>query len=375
MKNQTIPSLNGLRAICILIVIGDHLFLNHFIPRTAINKVLDVILYNGGLGVGVFFVISGFLITSLLIRENERQGSISLRSFYLRRSLRIFPAYYMLMAIYFMLQSAGYLHLSHLHWAAILTYTTQFIKDTPIEITHLWSLSVEEIFYLLWPLLFILFFKRGNLVYLYAAILLFPLLRLINYDYPSFPYSKTILSSGDALLIGCLTAIKYKKISVWVIAHHRLVRLAFPLLAVFLFSEVYVYHLVSQSDQGSAQVFLRKTVLPVLNALCGDKGLLVNILIAFIIVYSINIRNYWYRFLNLKVVNYIGLLSYSLYLWQEIFITPDTYKNFSLPLVLCLIFITANLSYHCIEKPILLLKDKANIMDMLKVKMRLKRAG
>jgi len=97
---KKIPSLNGLRALSILIVIFYHLLINKKIlfSNTLISKIIFSII-DGQFGVNIFFVISGFLITSLMQRENQT-NNFSLKFFYLRRGLRIFPAYYFYLFIY-----------------------------------------------------------------------------------------------------------------------------------------------------------------------------------------------------------------------------------------------------------------------------------
>ena len=113
------PSLNGLRAISILLVIIDHLckhydiFKNFIYEIPTIPRLVLLFIQDGALGVNIFFVISGFLITSLLLQEEESTQTISVKNFYLRRTLRIFPAYYTLLLFYFVLQLFGYIQLSN----------------------------------------------------------------------------------------------------------------------------------------------------------------------------------------------------------------------------------------------------------------------
>ena len=357
LNEKYIPSLNGLRALCIIMVISDHLMLHNYIKHNTINKVLGIVFFNGGLGVDIFFLISGFLITNLLIQEHEAYGKVSFKKFYKRRTLRIFPAYYALLFVYYLLQKTNYLHLSTMNWISDLTYTKQFFQDEAVETTHLWSLSVEELFYLIWPFLYVRFFSKASIKYLACLVVSFAFLRFQNYAYPKYHYSNTIFSTGDALLVGCFVAIYYDRLAAWVCNNSRVLLLAFLLLFVLAFTEPYVYHLVSMRQHTKNQIFLQYLVLPLLNALCGSKGLLTNVLVAIILVYSINVRGYWYRFLNAPITNYIGLLSYSLYLWQQIFIT-DRMRNLYLPLptiILC-IAVSAHMSYYLIEKPFLRLK-------------------
>lgn len=147
-----IAGLDGLRALSVAAVVWDHMYVksNDF-----------PILARGYLGVDVFFILSGFLITHLLLQERATRGRICLRRFYLRRTLRIFPLYFLvigLVALYFTFvgepsqQKAAFVaELPH-H----LTYTSNWIPlNTMMGIT--WSLSTEEQFYLIWPPLLVVF--------------------------------------------------------------------------------------------------------------------------------------------------------------------------------------------------------------------------
>jgi len=143
-------SLDGLRCLSILPVVW-----HHSTPRQ-----LDGLLGKGPLGVHLFFAISGFLITTLLLREQSRQGEVSLRKFYVRRSLRIFPLYYLVLGLYAL---RGWLLLPDSplrdHFLGSLpyyaTYTGNWFVDYgvphPVVFGFSWSLATEEQFYLLWP--------------------------------------------------------------------------------------------------------------------------------------------------------------------------------------------------------------------------------
>ena len=104
-----IPSLDGLRAVSIVLVMSGHAILHGETRFASVSRgnILLSVIANGKLGVQVFFVISGFLITTLLLQEHGRRGSISLRGFYIRRAFRIFPAYYALIAVVALLGLAG----------------------------------------------------------------------------------------------------------------------------------------------------------------------------------------------------------------------------------------------------------------------------
>lgn len=153
-RDRYYPSLDGLRALAVGIVLTSHAG--------------APFLRSGGVGVDVFFTLSGFLITSILLHEFQTYGSISLRNFYIRRFLRLMPALWL--TVFFMLVSVWALDVRAL-WplreaAFALTYSTNwahifglvdrvtlangYILDSPLS--HTWSLAIEEQYYLLWPL-------------------------------------------------------------------------------------------------------------------------------------------------------------------------------------------------------------------------------
>jgi peptidoglycan/LPS O-acetylase OafA/YrhL len=155
IRLPSIPALDGIRAIAVFLVIFYHLSNERPLP-----------VFPGPLGVLGFFVLSGFLITWLLIKEQEKTGSISLGGFYRRRALRIFPAFYV-----FWILAVGSHWLVHgaknVPWSQALSaffyvsnYFHAMIHSSPEFIIHTWSLSAQEQFYMLWPLTFLFFSKK-----------------------------------------------------------------------------------------------------------------------------------------------------------------------------------------------------------------------
>lgn len=146
LARRNFRSLDGLRCLAIVTVIWHHAHGGYAaLPATR----------HGFLGVDLFFVISGFLITTLLLRERARTGDISLKNFYARRTLRIFPPYYLVLAgltlvLLFVRRDATMrpAFFAELPWC--LTYTTNWVEPTTL-LSITWSLSAEEQFYLLWP--------------------------------------------------------------------------------------------------------------------------------------------------------------------------------------------------------------------------------
>ena len=156
LEKTKYPSINGLRAISILLVVIHHLCLNEHIfteiQKNTFIRPLTNFLQDGNFGVNVFFVISGFLITTLLTNEENKNNKISLKNFYVRRVLRIFPAYYFLLLVYFVLQLLNYIQIDPAAWLTAITYTKYFNWSLDWYTAHAWSLSIEEHFYLFWPL-------------------------------------------------------------------------------------------------------------------------------------------------------------------------------------------------------------------------------
>ena len=152
-KQIYIPGLDGIRAIAFLLVYFAHSGLGIFIP--------------GGLGVTIFFFLSGYLITTLLRMESSRTGTISIGQFYLRRTFRIFPPMYVTLVVWMLFTAMG-IFVGRVEWQPTLLASLYMTNYTDLFTLHriqgglniLWSLSVEEHFYLVFPWLYLLFMKR-----------------------------------------------------------------------------------------------------------------------------------------------------------------------------------------------------------------------
>jgi len=315
------------------------------------NVVLDqdivacIPILNGRFGVNIFFVISGFIITTLLLQEEKRAGEISLRNFYIRRTLRIFPAYYFLLFVYFILQLAGYLAISTPAWLTALTYTKYFNYKVEYYTSHAWSLSIEENFYFFWPLIFMM----GDKVRKRAAALLImlpPFIRFyINYHPVYWLSEQSIFIRIDAIALGCFVAL-YKEAIVAKFKPHWNDLGFYSLMLLFL---------VPWLDR-----LVTNTVLELFFVFFGVlTGTIANILIAVLLLYSIyGPKGAWYNILNSNFLNYIGMLSYSLYLWQQFFISKTEWWVTAFPQNICLIFLSSMFSRYVIEQPFLKLKSR-----------------
>jgi peptidoglycan/LPS O-acetylase OafA/YrhL len=207
MKHR--PELDGLRGIAILIVLGAH---------TGVPGFADG---GGGAGVTLFFVLSGYLITSLLLAEKARTGRVDLRAFYIRRALRLFPALAAVLVVVAILAVAGLMPQAAREGVdyrvvvlGVIFYAVNWVAVAGQSIGmlgHAWSLAVEEQFYILWPtlLLFGLRFGRTRLVLviLLLAFLDTPYRLLLDLNGGFMHVFVGTDSRGDALLLGCVLAL------------------------------------------------------------------------------------------------------------------------------------------------------------------------
>jgi peptidoglycan/LPS O-acetylase OafA/YrhL len=315
---KRIPSLDGLRAISIVFVIAGHSFSQHHI--------LSFASVYANTGVRIFFVISGYLITTLLLREHEKTGTISLRDFYIRRAYRILPAAFAYMVPVLIL----FWH--DLRWyqaAAALLYLVNFDFTRPWFIGHLWSLGVEEQFYFLWPGALNRFF-RHRVAILVGVIALAPLYGAVCFAFkvPSGGYG-TFPAVADNLAVGCLLAV----------FRDRLPRIN----GVFALTMAAAILLIPQFPANTAdRTLLMLFILwPMLNL--SIAGVLLHVM------------QHPYRILNIGPMVFLGKISYSLYLWQQLFFFNPRPIPLGIALPGALTF--ACLSYYCIEQPMLRLRD------------------
>jgi peptidoglycan/LPS O-acetylase OafA/YrhL len=294
----------------------------------------------GGLGVRFFFVISGYLISTLLFEEHRRNGQISIRSFYLRRTLRIFPAAY---ALILSITLA-----SRWNWAAVtpsdlghaLTYTMNFHGARSWIFGHLWSLSTEEQFYLLWPIVVLWGGRLGATRTAAAVIVLTPALRLALWSaFPGWRSNLSVASMGmDAIATGCLLAALRPKLEAHTVYQRILSSRRLPALALLIVA-------INALEGGSRLAF-------------GAGFTVLNVLIAVLIHHAIKFRHYPFgRVLNHASFAHIGVLSYSLYLWQQIFLnrTGKFWIN-EFPQNLACAFLAACISNHAVERPFLAIR-------------------
>jgi len=316
---KRIPSLDGLRAISITLVMLSHLVKWKHVSAAPLQAY-------GQLGVHVFFVLSGFLITKLLLEERDRSSTISLRNFYLRRALRIFPAAYFFLAVVIGI------YWREMHWthiAAAVLYVSNMDVSRPWMFGHLWSLGIEEQFYLLWPFALKKWYSKRTAILL-GAFLLTPVFRALLYAMKDGgTWSNSLPASADKLAIGCLLAIFAE----------RLPRI--PAYLALLMTAIAVLFPWYAANSAGRTLFMLFVLQP-----------LVHVSIAGVVLHVVQVP---YRALNWQPVAWLGKVSYSLYLWQELFCSNPSLPYgyiLMLPALAC-----ACVSYYFIERPALRLRD------------------
>ncbi len=357
-----LPALDGLRAFSILIVIAAHLGFGSIIP--------------GGFGVTVFFFVSGFLITRLLASELNRNGRIAISSFYMRRFLRLYPVLLALIVIVALLSAAIGVEILPSHLLSASFYFVNYydtlgeIFDWPERIAawgHLWSLAVEEHFYILFPLLLVVFGRNHNhrIFIVIVAIILSFAARIFAYIYLPQLADYTYMASEcrfESIAWGALLALmldgygknkgnRIQKINslIWTIAAFLI------LLASFVIRDESFRAIWRYSLQGLA---------------------------IFILVFNLYFNRQFafaIKILDLRLMRFIGRLSYSLYLWhwpiiwyfarlQGIDAGEAMLSPLYMALALGFSFIFAAVSYYCIEKPFFSLRKKygARIVEEMK---------
>ncbi|GIX23386.1 MAG: hypothetical protein KatS3mg122_0617 [Caldimonas sp.] len=340
------PGLDGIRALAVAAVVWDHTIPYEGMPAP---------LRHGFLGVDVFFVLSGFLITALLLQERASHGRISLGKFFIRRCLRIFPLYFAVMgllATYFVFfapasssQRTAFLTELPYH----LTYTSNWVPmETMMGLT--WSLSTEEQFYLLWPAM--LAFLES---WAWLAMVVFLILnQAVNFGAFDGALQSVGLSAGSLEILQCtFTPIILGSMLAFALstAHWRDRLAAWPAWPVLLLAAGVL--LVTASWPGDIRGWPR----------LGFQSATA-VLLAVIVLHP---TGHLARVLEWRPLAYVGTVSYGIYLLhmfvvhvtRRVLIDIGAMDNHLLFLLsLAGAVAVASLSYRYFERPLLQLKDR-----------------
>ncbi len=346
LSTSRIPGLDFLRALAVFAVLVDHsgAFTGQG-PR----------LLNSATGVQMFFVLSGFLITWMLLDETQRQGHINLRAFYLRRFARLMPVFYAYVLI-------GTIMLLLVHklvpWGALaasLVYGLNYyqgLNGAPTHfLSHCWSLAVEEQFYFIWPLT-LAFMLRARMrlaksivlvllcVWVYRAAA--QLMGLASDEY----LYRALEMRADHLLIGCLLAVLLKQAQVrsWFERTHA----AYPWLLLVLFA------ILSISGSYDGNLNYRYSVGYVIEPIATT------LLLPLLVISAQNKRSPFAWFVNSPLIVKVGQASYGIYLFHQLLLysmetrlaawTHSPLIGFLIAVML--LSVLAHLSYTYFEMPI-----------------------
>lgn len=339
-----IPGLDGIRALAVFFVIFEHSVIHgEYIRYSGIG------LHAGRTGVDLFFVLSGYLITTLLLREETRTGTISLRHFYIRRALRLFPALWLYLLVVGTLTAGGWL--PHNPWHSFVSsfLYVRNIVGRGYETDHLWSLSIEEQFYLLWPLVVIALPRRNvaRLVIGLGAIAAITSWRVYATKYGLASDGALCIRSDfrfDSPLIGCVLALIYaifpdcvRRANGTSLRSDVLTVLGLAMLAGWIFFRP------------------ENSIVP------GTLDTWACLIGVILVLSQTGRAGYISGCLTWAPLVYTGRISYGVYLWQMLFVGPPTpgFETIrSLPLGILLTFTVAIVSYTYLETPILRLKDR-----------------
>ncbi len=335
----------------VLTVAGNHKDFTFF------GEWVNTAFLNGGFGVDLFFLISGFLITYLLIVEKSTIGKINIWKFYTRRILRIWPAYFLLLA--FAPIAVKLANANQPDYVPNLFFYNNFhaisIKLWQYPFAHLWSICVEEHFYLIWPII-VLFvpskkIKLTILLMIIGSILFRCFLYFSHAEFWSF-YLNTF-ARIDVLLIGALFAVHYKEQGFNLFLSKSMRVAIYSLLILFYITDsIYTYN--SLFD-----VTLKKYFYVLVSgfAMCN-----------FIFNPNPLFKNPFERLLN-----YLGKISFSIYLFSNVLIPIIVVKcmykwgvdNFYLFIFLNILFsiLVSIIVFELVEKQVLKLKGRFAVID------------
>ena len=355
-KAKYLPSIDSLRALAVLAVIIYHIDVNY--------------LPGGFLGVDLFFVLSGYLISSLLIKEYKKTGTLNLYNFYMRRARRLLPAVYFMITVcllFMVLFNGVLLRKSHLdavfgyiyssNWWYIfhkLDYFDSFGAQSPFK--HLWSLAIEEQFYMVFPLLFLLvnrkkkskdgtYILNKNFLYVVLGLILVSLIAhilLFDINNISRIYFGTD-TRAFSLLVGVVGAILYpmERLHDKVTQQQNMIYSVVSLASIATLITVMIY-----TSEYNTWLY-------------RGGFLLVAILGLIVIISSGKQHTLMSKLLSFKPVVFIGKISYSLYLWHfPVLVLTTPVSEIGNPNIIFVVlrviltFILATASYVFVETPI-----------------------
>lgn len=336
VKAKRISELDGWRGISIICVIAGHL-LNNIGAQHGARVAGEL----AGWGVDIFFIISGFIIAKLAIHERQTHGWFSVSNFYCRRIFRILPAFYFYLFAVALLASNSVIKQDYLGVAVASVFTCNVANVVcGWFVGHSWSLAFEEQFYLTFPLLFYLSerYTRGILIAILGGLMALPLAGNAMHDQRAWWVASRFAPHFSFICIGVVAAF-------YEAAVRRLAASGRSLLISVADAALLLALLVSNACAPILSGALADA-LPDLNAVLLPPCL------AWIVFTLIYWKGPASGILRSRPIQFIGLISYSLYLWQEFFTaTPENYLKRGWWCMPPLMIVAATLSFYCIERP------------------------
>lgn len=334
-----------MRGISILLVILAHMDLLARIPNTpfVVNHLWP--LFSGETGVMIFFVLSGFLITSILIHEKRKTGKINIRNFFIRRILRLLPPLVLFYGAIILIASMEWIPIPTESILYAIFYSYNFVPNQfyVYELGHIWSLSVEEQFYFTWPFLMIILSRFRSYIIFITVILILSIIAIYSYPtisaFDNYKSMRFFIPAIMPIMIGCLGALIMFNLNS---ATEFVKRKSSVIFAIGL-------------SLFCIPIILTELLLPMCQFF---QSVGVILLIWWI---SLNQKSGLVRLLEFKPLNYIGLISYGLYIFQGLFLRTGgggEHWIHQIPWNVTLSFAAAILSYELLEKRVLKLKRK-----------------
>ena len=327
------PEIDGLRGIAVLLVVAYHFQINLFL--------------GGFIGVDIFFVISGYLITSIIQTELENSDKFSFKNFYIRRIRRLAPAFLIMILCslpiaYFTLMPALLIEYSKSILHAVIFVSNLFFYNSEIEygledglfqpILHSWSLSIEEQFYIFFPLIFFIIykFKKKYILFFILTVSVFSISLSIYYlNHPNLVFYSIQFRIWELLFGAGLGFIKFNGVKLNLKKIFLSILRVLSLLLIFL--SLYLgYH----------KIFFPFNVIP---AVAGTG----------ILILICNKNDFIGKILSSKVFVAAGLISYSLYIWHFPILAFNTISelNINQGILFATSLLIAFISYQLIERP------------------------
>jgi peptidoglycan/LPS O-acetylase OafA/YrhL len=338
-----IKGFDTLRAFSIVLVLLSHAGLHKYLPENDFFQIRVWGLISGTTGVYVFFALSGFLITRLLLKEKQNSGKIAFLKFYMRRFIRLLPPLLLFYSIIAVLMYFDQLKVDGIGFLYSFFYLYNFVPMNHYwpELVHTWTLALEEQYYLIWPFIISSFSNKKTIRIISVILILCGMATFLwsKFEFTSnFKSERWFLPAVAPILIGSLFAVIISKTDKYQLKYHLNYKLLLIAILLFLFP---IY----------SPKFMFK-----LSYLFQSVG--ISMLLTWILY---NQETKLTNLLNNKGLSYIGKISYGIYVYQGLFLRSGPGGELwiqQMPQNIILTLAVAILSFEFLEKPVLKLKNR-----------------